>query len=172
MKRSRGADDEWTSILSLRNLATFWTASDVEQLNSKWCLLPPDTYFLLIMSMGWDYVSKLRPPTGLVFVPHMFLHHIWVWSSHGMVLTGKTEELEENSVALPLCPRQISHGLNQARTEASALRGRRLTPWAMARPNAYLNRNNEAIRNYKCGIINTKFNHYEIQSLVFVNYFS
>jgi hypothetical protein len=26
---------------------------------------------LLIMSMGWDHVSELRPPTGLLFIPHM-----------------------------------------------------------------------------------------------------
>jgi hypothetical protein len=25
----------------------------------------------MIMSMGWDYVSELRPPTGLLFIPHV-----------------------------------------------------------------------------------------------------
>jgi hypothetical protein len=24
---------------------------------------------LLFMSMGWDYVSELRPPTGILFIP-------------------------------------------------------------------------------------------------------
>jgi hypothetical protein len=35
---------------------------------------------------------------------------------------------------VPLCPPQISHGLTRDRTRASAVRGRRLTAWAMARP--------------------------------------
>jgi hypothetical protein len=35
---------------------------------------------------------------------------------------------------VPLCPPQISYGLTQDRTRASALRGRRLTAWTMARP--------------------------------------
>jgi hypothetical protein len=25
----------------------------------------------MIMSMGWDYVCELRPPTGLLFVPQI-----------------------------------------------------------------------------------------------------
>jgi hypothetical protein len=35
---------------------------------------------------------------------------------------------------VPLFPPQIPYGLTQARTQASAVRGRRLTTWAMARP--------------------------------------
>jgi hypothetical protein len=26
---------------------------------------------IMIMSMGWDYVSELRPPTGLLFIPQV-----------------------------------------------------------------------------------------------------
>jgi hypothetical protein len=26
---------------------------------------------LLFMSMGWEYVSELRPPTGLLFIPEV-----------------------------------------------------------------------------------------------------
>jgi hypothetical protein len=47
---------------------------------------------------------------------------------------GKTEELGEKPVPVPLCPPQIPHGLTRAWTQASAVRGRRLTTWAMARP--------------------------------------
>jgi hypothetical protein len=47
---------------------------------------------------------------------------------------GKTEELGDKPVPVPLCPPQIPHGLIRARTRASAVRGRRLTTWAMARP--------------------------------------
>jgi hypothetical protein len=51
----------------------------------------------------------------------------WYWQ-------GKTEELGEKPVPVPLCPPQIPHGLNRAQTRASAVRGRRLTTWTMARP--------------------------------------
>jgi hypothetical protein len=51
----------------------------------------------------------------------------WNWQ-------GKTEVLGEKPVPVPLCPPQIPHGLTRDRTRASAVRGRRLTAWAMARP--------------------------------------
>jgi hypothetical protein len=38
----------------------------------------------------------------------------------GMPLTGKTEEVGENPVPLPLCPSQIPHELTRTRTWASA----------------------------------------------------
>ena len=50
----------------------------------------------------------------------------WNWQ-------GKPEVLGENPVPVPLCPPQIPHGLTRDRTRASAVRGRRLTAWAMAR---------------------------------------
>jgi hypothetical protein len=37
-------------------------------------------------------------------------------------------------VPVPFCPPQIPHGLTPARTRASEVRRRRLTPWVMARP--------------------------------------
>jgi hypothetical protein len=46
----------------------------------------------------------------------------------------KTEVLGGKPVPVPLCPPQIPHGLTRDRTLASAVRGRRLTAWAMARP--------------------------------------
>jgi hypothetical protein len=51
----------------------------------------------------------------------------WNWQ-------GKTEVLGEKPVPVPLCPPEIPHGLNRDRTRASAVGGRRLTAWAMARP--------------------------------------
>jgi hypothetical protein len=47
---------------------------------------------------------------------------------------GKTEVLGEKPVPVPLCPPQIPHGLTWDQTGASAVGGRRLTAWAMARP--------------------------------------
>jgi hypothetical protein len=35
---------------------------------------------------------------------------------------------------VPLCPPKIPHALSRDRTRASAVGGRRLTAWAMARP--------------------------------------
>jgi hypothetical protein len=51
----------------------------------------------------------------------------WNWQ-------GKPEVLGEKPVPVPLCPPQILHGPTRARTRASAVGGRRLTAWAMARP--------------------------------------
>ena len=51
----------------------------------------------------------------------------WNWQ-------GKTEVLGEKPVPVTICPPQIAHGLIRDRTRASAVRGRRLTAWAMARP--------------------------------------
>jgi hypothetical protein len=52
----------------------------------------------------------------------------WNWQ-------GKTEVLGEKPVPVPLCPPQIPHGLTRDRTQASTVRGRRLSTWTMARPN-------------------------------------
>jgi hypothetical protein len=51
----------------------------------------------------------------------------WYWQ-------GKTEELWEKPVPVPLCPPQIPHGLTGARTRVFVVRGRRLTAWAIVRP--------------------------------------
>jgi hypothetical protein len=55
----------------------------------------------------------------------------WNWQ-------GKSEVLGEKLVAVPLCPPQIPHGLTRDRTRTSAVGGRRLSAWAMARPNSTL----------------------------------
>jgi hypothetical protein len=51
----------------------------------------------------------------------------WNWQ-------GKTEVHGENRVSVPLFPPQIPHGPTRDQTRASAVRGRRQTTWAMARP--------------------------------------
>jgi hypothetical protein len=58
---------------------------------------------------------------------------IRVWSHVGMTLTSKVEELGENPASLRLLP-QVPHGLTRARTGSSAVRDRRPTARAMARP--------------------------------------
>jgi hypothetical protein len=60
---------------------------------------------------------------------------VWVWrDTVEWDLQGKIEELGGKTVPVPLCPSQIPHGLTQVRTLASAVRGRRVTAWTMARP--------------------------------------
>jgi hypothetical protein len=62
------------------------------------------------------------------------LQTIWVWrATVEWYWQGKTEGLGEKPVPVTLCPPQIPHALTRARTRASAVRGRRLTTWAMAR---------------------------------------
>jgi hypothetical protein len=44
---------------------------------------------LMSMSMGWDYVSELRPPMGVLFIPQVIYEYT---KSHGgMILTGENE---------------------------------------------------------------------------------
>jgi hypothetical protein len=55
----------------------------------------------------------------------------WNWQE-------KTDVLGEKPVPVPLCPPQMPHGLSRDRTRASAVRGRRLTVWTMARPQQWV----------------------------------
>jgi hypothetical protein len=89
----------------------------------------------------------------LVFFPWM-IHEYgalmeWYWQ-------GKTEELGEKPVPVPLCPPQIPHGLTRLRTQASAVGGRRLTVWAMARPGLQLRSYVEVILFVSLTILNRK----------------
>jgi hypothetical protein len=55
--------------------------------------------------------------------------------SHGVIiLRGENRRTRRKPVPVPLCSLQIPHGLTWTRARASAVRGRRLTAWAMARP--------------------------------------
>jgi hypothetical protein len=47
---------------------------------------------------------------------------------------GKPKYSGGKPVPVPLCPPPIPHGLTRDRTRASAVKGLRLTAWAMARP--------------------------------------
>jgi hypothetical protein len=58
----------------------------------------------------------------------------WNWQ-------GKIEVLGWKPVPVPLCPPQIPYGMTRDRTRASAVGGRRLTAWSMARPQSRLTNN-------------------------------
>jgi hypothetical protein len=85
------------------------------------------TLLLLFMSTGWDYVSELRPLTGLLFIPQVIYEYgatvEWYWQE-------KLKELWQKPVPVLLCPPRIPHALTRARTRASAVRRRRLIAWA------------------------------------------
>jgi hypothetical protein len=71
-------------------------------------------------SCGWgETMSELWPPVD-----------VSVWNPSRMILTGKTEELRERPVPVPLCPPQIPHELSRA----TRVRGRWLTACTMALP--------------------------------------
>jgi hypothetical protein len=112
--------------LALKNLS--WSRSFSSFMETE------ASFFPLKVGVGqtqaWmpTYVSILR-------IPQM----IWVWrATVEWYWQGKTEELGEKPVPVPLCPPQIPHGLTRARNWASAVRGRRLTTWATARPRSFV----------------------------------
>jgi hypothetical protein len=82
--------------------------------------------------MRWDYVSELLPLTDILFIPRM-IHECGErrWND---IDRRKPKNSEKNLFAVPLCPPQIPHGLTRARTRDFAVRGRRLTAWAMTWP--------------------------------------
>ena len=59
--------------------------------------------------------------------------NVWVWR------TGKMKFLEENTVLVQLCPPQIPPGLACDWTHTSAVTGRLLNAWSMARPSLLTN---------------------------------
>jgi hypothetical protein len=75
--------------------------------------------------MGRDYVSELLPLTDILFILQMIYEYgERRWND---IDRGKPKIIGEKPVPVPLCPPQIPHGLTRARTQASAVRGRRLT---------------------------------------------
>jgi hypothetical protein len=71
--------------------------------------------------MGRDNVSELLSLTDILFIPLMIYEYgERRWND---IDRGKTEELGEKPVPVPLRPPQIPHGLTLARTRNSALRG-------------------------------------------------
>jgi hypothetical protein len=60
------------------------------------------------MSVGRDCVSELQSAMGLLFMPQVIYQHGEPWWND---IEGKTEELREKPVLVPLCPPQIPCGL-------------------------------------------------------------
>jgi hypothetical protein len=101
-------------------------------------------FFLLSVSVSsqcaWSEVKSLTEDRGcdsVLLGQSNRTPHGAVTDEYGamveLYLQGKPKN-SEKTCPVPLCPPQIPHGLTRARTRASAVRGQRLTAWAMARP--------------------------------------
>jgi hypothetical protein len=53
---------------------------------------------IIILSMGWDYVSEQRPPTSLLFIPQVIYEHWEPWRNdiHRVELLIRPPELSEH----------------------------------------------------------------------------
>jgi hypothetical protein len=88
-------------------------------------------YVFVFMSTGWDYISELRPPMGILFMTKLYMS---MESHGGMILTGENEISGRNFCPSVSLTSHIPHGLTRAQTRASEVTGRLLTVWAMTRP--------------------------------------
>jgi hypothetical protein len=86
---------------------------------------------MLFMSMEWECLWCAATSGPILFIPQIIYDcGDLQWND---VIDGKTEEPRVKHAPVPLCSPQIPHGLTRARTQASAVRGQRLTAWAMTR---------------------------------------
>jgi hypothetical protein len=81
----------------------------------------------VFMSMGWDCLNCGHQRAYCSFPRCMSIE-----SHGGMMLTGATRRTRRNTC--PSATLSTPHGLNRAWTRTFAVRGRRLTAWAMVRP--------------------------------------
>jgi hypothetical protein len=79
--------------------------------------------------------ARLSPKCGRRRAYYLSPDNVWVWrATVKWYWQGKIEEFGEKPVPVLLCPPQIPHVLTRGRTWDFAVRGRRLTAWAMALP--------------------------------------
>jgi hypothetical protein len=83
--------------------------------------------------VGWDWVHLVRRPLfGLLYHPRML--HDECGAVGGMRIGKGNRSIRRKPVPVPLCPPQIPHDLNWARTWAAEVGSRWLNAWAMSRP--------------------------------------
>jgi hypothetical protein len=80
---------------------------------------------------------------------HPQMTHEWLWTSGGVILTEQNRSTLTQTCPVPFCPPQIPHRLPWMRTQASAVRGQRITTWATARLCSYLNARDPVSHPYK-----------------------
>jgi hypothetical protein len=89
---------------------------------------------ILCYSRWWDEIMSLNCGLQRAYYSSPWLYIVWAWSHVEWYWQGKDEEFGEKPVPVPLRLPQIPHGLTQAWTRSSAVRGRRLTVWDTERP--------------------------------------
>jgi len=83
---------------------------------------------LLSMSTGLDYVSELRPPTSLLFIPKWYMSIEPRWNDADR---RKPKKWDRN-LFQTLCPPQIQHGLTRVTNLDHRVDRLAITTWAMA----------------------------------------
>jgi hypothetical protein len=83
-----------------------------------------------ISSGGWTICPLVAAVQRHSLIPSKSIME----SQGGVIVTGESRRTRRKPVPVPQCPPQIPHGPTQARILASAVRGRQLSAWAMARP--------------------------------------
>jgi hypothetical protein len=86
----------------------------------------------------WTQIKKCRKPNQLPWKLYVWTLYPQMIHEYGAMMEWywqeKTKELGGKPVSMLFCPPQIPHGLPLAWTQASAVRGKRLTTRAMALP--------------------------------------
>jgi hypothetical protein len=101
----------------------------VQKVNNAWLLFLHSLYAFMTCLLVMSFLS-----VGSLNCSHHPPGDLWVWYYGGIILTGENPELGEKPVPVPFCPPQIPHGLIWSWTWTSAVKGRQLSFWAMARP--------------------------------------
>jgi hypothetical protein len=83
------------------------------------------------MSLWWNYVSELQPPSGLLFILQVIYEHVKArWND---IDREKPKKSEEQLSQCHFVHYKSSLGLTLAQTRVFLARGRRLIAWARAR---------------------------------------
>jgi hypothetical protein len=86
-----------------------------------------------LMEWGWIHLV-LRPLFGILHQPQITDDD--VCGAIGVMRIGRGNRITRRKhTPVPLCPPQIPHDLTRARIRAAAMGSRRLTAWALTRPN-------------------------------------
>jgi hypothetical protein len=88
--------------------------------------------------VGWDWVNLVRRPQTVLLYQLQMIDYGDSGAVGGMKIGRGTRSTRRKPATVPLCPPQILHDLTWARTQAAAVGSRRLTAWAVARPNCAL----------------------------------